>query len=115
MEKTLTIDGKQVRFKSTGATPKRYKAQFGTDFFADLMKMEGLNKIKNKKQPTAKEIESLDMDVLYDICWVLAKTADKSIPEPLDWLDEFDAFPIREIIPELQDLITSSIQSSKKK
>ena len=27
MEKTLVIDNKEVRFKSTGATPLRYKAQ----------------------------------------------------------------------------------------
>ena len=33
MEKTLTIDGKEVRFKSTAATPLRYKAQFNKDYF----------------------------------------------------------------------------------
>ena len=32
MEKTLTIDGKQIRFKSTAATLIRYKTQFGRDF-----------------------------------------------------------------------------------
>lgn len=113
MEKTLTIDGKQVRFKSTGATPLRYKTQFGTDFFADLMKMEKLSKIKNKKQPSYEDVKSLDMEVFYNICWVLAKTADKSIPEPLEWLDTFDEFPLMEILPELQELISGSLQSKK--
>ena len=37
MEKTITIDGKQVRLKATAATVKRYKAQFRRNLFADLM------------------------------------------------------------------------------
>ena len=37
MEKTIVIDGKQVRLKSTAATVKRYKAQFRRDLFADMM------------------------------------------------------------------------------
>ncbi|WP_207640253.1 hypothetical protein [Mediterraneibacter gnavus] len=39
MEKTIYIDEKQVKLKSTAALPKRYKAQFGRDYFADLMKV----------------------------------------------------------------------------
>ena len=38
MEKTITIDGKQVRLKTTAATPKRFKIQFGLYYFADLLK-----------------------------------------------------------------------------
>ena len=39
MEKTIYIDEKPVKLKSTAALPKRYKAQFGRDYFADLMKV----------------------------------------------------------------------------
>ena len=39
MEKTIYIDRKAVKLKSTAALPKRYKAQFGRDYFADLMKI----------------------------------------------------------------------------
>ncbi|GGC88025.1 hypothetical protein [Enterococcus wangshanyuanii] len=39
MEKTITIDGKQVRLRTSAATPLRYKMQFGTDYFADLLKL----------------------------------------------------------------------------
>jgi hypothetical protein len=113
MEKTLEIDGKKVRFKSSGATPLRYKNQFHRDFLADIMKMQGLAKL-GKKNVSYKELQELDTEVFYNICWALAKGADKDIPEPIEWLDEFDSFPLMEILPELQDLITSSIQSKKK-
>ena len=113
MEKILTIDGKEVKFKSTAATPLRYKAQFGKDYFSEIMKMESLTNVK-KDKIKAKDIQSIDFDVFYNIIWVLAKTADKNISGPLEWLDGFNEFPLSEIIPELQDLIISSLQSKKK-
>lgn len=113
MEKTIMIDGKNISFKSTAATPLRYKAQFRKDFFSDILKLSRLEGLNFEKIDTEK-IEKLDFEVFYNIIWVLAKTADKSIPDPMSWLDGFDEFPLLEIIPELQDLILSSIQTKKK-
>lgn len=107
MEKTLTIDGKQITFKSTGATPLRYKQQFGKDFFAEIAKM---SKGSSKKFA----LENLDMEAFYNIAWVFAKTADKTIPEPLEWLDTFETFPILDIIPDLQDILLGTMQTKKK-
>ena len=60
MEKTITIDGKQVRFKSNGATPLRYKAQFGKDYFKEIMKLAALENISKKKKFTSDDIAALD-------------------------------------------------------
>lgn len=115
MEKTIRIDGQDVKFESKGSTPLRYKKQFQRDLFTDLMKMDGLAKIKkNKKELSYDDLKTLDMEVFYNICWVLAKTANPSIPEPLEWLDTFDEFPLFEIIPELQDLLLNALQTKKK-
>lgn len=113
MEKTIAIDNKQVRFKSTAATPLRFKAQFGKDYFAELIKLNKLNEFKQDKS-NYEALENADFEVFYNIIWSLAKTADKSIPEPIEWLDEFEEFPLFEIIPQIQDLITASIQTKKK-
>jgi hypothetical protein len=113
MEKTIEIDGKQVSFKSTAATPLRYKAQFGRDYFSEILKMEELTKIKKTKNQ-AGTLAKIDFNTFYNIIWVLAKTADKKIPEPLEWLDTFEEFPLFEIIPQIQDLIVASIQGKKK-
>lgn len=114
MEKTLIIDDKEVRFKSTGATPLRYKAQLHRDFFADILRLNSLRNISEGKELKAEDIEQVDFDVLFYIVWVLAKTSDNTIPEPFEWLDKFDEFPIIEIVMELQDLIGASLQSKKK-
>ena len=114
MEKILTIDGRQVRFKSTGAFLLRYKAQFGRDALQDILKLQGA--IDNKNQ--IKNIDALDLEVFYNLVWTLAKTADPSIPPPLEWLDEFSEFPLMDIIPEIVDMIfsclTSTVESKKK-
>lgn len=114
MEKTLIIDGKQVRFRANAATPLRYKAQFGKDFFSELLKLEALAKIKPGKMKP-EDFNLIDFDVLYNLVWVMAKTADPKIPDPITWLEEFEEFPIMEIIPELQDMLSRTIQGSKKK
>ncbi|MED4354070.1 hypothetical protein P9265_17320 [Schinkia azotoformans] len=117
MEKTLTIDGKKVRFKSTGATALRYKAQFKKDYFSEILKLNQLSKLKIDENGHLDvenvDLNAIDFEVFYNISWSLAKTADKSIPDPLTWLDGFDEFPILDIIPEVQDLIVESIQAKK--
>lgn len=113
MEKTIKIDGKEVRFRSTAATPLRFKAQFGKDYFAEIIKLNKLSKFKEDKT-NYEALENADFEVFYNIIWTLAKTADKNIPEPLTWLDSFEEFPLFEIIPQIQDLITASIQTKKK-
>jgi hypothetical protein len=114
MEKTITIDGKKVNFKVNGATPLRYKAQFGKDYFKEILKLAPLERL-GKKNFTPKDLEALDFEVFYNMSWIMAKTADPTIPEPIEWLETFDTFPMVEIIPELQDLLVASFQGTKKK
>lgn len=116
MEKTIEIDGKKIRFKSNGATPLRYKAQFGQDYFKEILKLAPLAKLKGKAQNIKiEDFSLLDFDVFFNIAWIMAKTADPTIPEPMEWLEQFEEFPMAEIIPELQDMMAASFMTSKKK
>lgn len=115
MEKTIEIDGKKVRFKSNGATPLRYKAQFGKDYFKEILKLAPLQKLQGNQSITSEDMQHLDFEVFYNISWIMAKTADPTIAEPMEWLEQFDVFPMGEVIPELQDLMMASFQTTKKK
>lgn len=117
MEKTIIIDGKEVKLKNTAGFPLRYKAQFGRDFFVDMFKMKGLEKLKDKDPEdfTYEEIKQMDYETFFNIIWVLAKTADKTISDPLSWFDEFEQFPMDEVIPQAQDMIMHTFNSTKKK
>lgn len=109
MEKILTIDGRQVKFKSTGAFLLKYKAQFGRDALQDIFKLQNAIDAKTNE---IKNIEALDLEVFYNLIWTLAKTADPNLPPPMEWLDGFSEFPLVEIIPEVTDMIFSCIQST---
>lgn len=115
MEKILTIDGRQVKFKSTGAFLLRYKAQFNKDALQDIIK---LSKAIDVKTNQIKNIEALDLEVFYNLIWSLAKAADPNIPPPMEWLDTFSEFPLVDILPEVMDMIfgclTSTVASKKK-
>jgi hypothetical protein len=115
MEKTIIIDDKKIPFKTNGAIPLRYKAQFGKDYFKDIFKMLPIANLGKKKNITPADLETLDFDVFYNVAWVMAKTANPAIPEPLEWLGEFEEFPIADIFPELQELMLATMQTSKKK
>lgn len=108
MEKIISIDGRDVRFKSTGAFLLRYKAQFQRDALRDIFKLES---IVNKETGEVESLEALDLETFYNIVWTLAKTADPNIPPPLEWLDSFEEFPLIDIIPELIEMILSTIST----
>lgn len=131
MEKILKIDGKDIRFKSTGAFALRYKMQFRRDALIDIFKMQNavetvqetvINPDTNEEEiiekKVLKDVDALDLEVFYNLIWTLAKTADPSIKPPMEWLDEFEEFPMYEIIDELYEMICNSLEStvqSKKK
>lgn len=115
MEKIINIDGRDVKFKSTGAYLLRYKAQFGRDALQDIMR---LSQAINQDTNEIENIDKLDLEVFYNLIWTLAKTADPSLPPPMEWLDTFSQFPLEDIIPQVMELIFSCIKStvtSKKK
>jgi hypothetical protein len=114
MEKTITIDGKEVRFKTNGATPMLYKAQFKRDLFKDILKMASLEQI-TKKKINVEDLEVLDFEVFYNMAWLMARTADPTIPDPIKWLESFDEFPMVDVMPDLQELLSSCFMQSKKK
>ena len=125
MEKTITIDDRQVPFKSTGAFLLRYKAQFRRDALKDLVRIEPILSKLQAKQATGTQEEkdaaaievfdTLDLELFFNMAWVMAKTADPTIPEPMLWLDSFGEFPVLDVIADLMDVLTASISVSKKK
>lgn len=101
MEKTITVDGKEIKLKSHGAIPLLYKQQFGKDFFSEISKIQ--------------DISNLDSEVLYNMIWLFAKTADKDIPStPIEWLMTFDEFPLEEALPDAMEMVGRLIQHKKK-
>lgn len=136
MQKIINIDGKDVKFKASASFVYRYKQQFGRDLLTLVMPLiksvlEVLNVFfapQNSKGTDmeallseiniSSAIEKLEIVDLFNIIWVMAKTANKDIGDPVEWYDEFDVFPVFDVAGELMDIFLPSLfitEESKKK
>ena len=136
MEKTIVIDGKDVKLNNNGAWAIEYQDQFGKDILSVLLPLvasiaEGLAAVlaETKDDLSAKAIaeaiqgQTMDIlapiyqaevvDLVYNVTWALAKNADPEIPEPKRWIRQFDNFPLDVIVPEVYGIIMQGFTSSK--
>ena len=136
MEKTIVIDGKDVKLNNNGAWAIEYQDQFGKDILPILLPLvasiaEGLAAVlaETKDDLSAKAIaeaiqgQTMDIlapiyqaevvDLVYNVTWALAKNADPEIPEPKRWIRQFDNFPLDVIVPEVYGIIIQGFTSSK--
>lgn len=135
MEKTIKISGQEIPLKITASFPLRYKSQFGEDILKFVMpllqgvlplvkvmqeeKLDNAADLINQENSAAlvDVLSYVEMEKLFNIVWVLAKTANKDLKEPMEWLDEFEEFPLTEVLPTVFEMILKTFgatQESKK-
>lgn len=138
MEKTIKIGKKSVRLNNNVSWAIVYRDQFGRDIIPTIMPLfaSALDVISGIINETGKtdDIELTDLAKLADgdslinaaihlggfeftdlicITWALAKCADEDIPEPREWISQFDNFPVDVVAPEVFSLIFKGVVSSK--
>ena len=102
LAKTIEIDGKEVTFMASAVIPRIYHATFCRDFYEDLGDLEK-RMSKNKKGKSPFDIPSLER--FENIAYIMAKQADPTLPDTSDeWLDEFSAFSIYQVLPNILEL-----------
>lgn len=108
MERKILIDGREVPFKATASTPRRYRQMFHKDFFADVSTL--VKSVGSELPLTADMLESFE-----NIAFLMAKQADETIPDnPDDWLDGFTMLSIYDALPELVALWLNSEETLNK-
>ena len=107
MEKTIEIDGKQVKFRATAAIPRLYRIKFGRDIMQD---MAALKKELEKAQEGKGPIPPRFLQIFEDVSYLMAKHADPEMEanSPEDWLEGFSTFSIYAVFPKLLDLWTAN-------
>ena len=78
MEKTIEIGEIKIRLASNAATPLRYKMQFHTDYFADLMKLAkaletGTEEEFNFDNVSWEQLSMLNLTLLYNFVGSMPK------------------------------------------
>lgn len=112
MDKIISIDGRDIKFRATARTPRLYRAIIGRDMIADM----------NRLQKTVKDIENgktdaldvVDLQIFEDSAYIMARHADPDLEwkTPDDWLDTFDMFSIYEILPQIFELWTMNLRQT---
>lgn len=106
MERTLTIDDREITFKATAKTPLLYKQLLGKDLLKDIQRVQG-----NTTDDAA-------LEVFSNLAYVMAWQADPDIPDLDDWLDSFGMFSLYTALPQLSDMWNAEMKTtvvSKKK
>lgn len=57
----------------------------------------------------AKQLESIDLEVYYNILYVLAKAADPAIPDQITWLSSFDDFDVMTIFNTVSPMLAREL------
>lgn len=103
MDKQVTIDGKEVKFRATARTPRLYRAIIGRDMIQDMNK---LAKAYDRKRQNEDDLDVIDLQIFEDVAYIMARHANPEMEEKTadEWLDTFDMFSIYEVLPHILEL-----------
>lgn len=138
MERTIKIGNKDVRLNNNIGWAMAYRDQFGHDIIPTLMPMMAgaLDLLTGIIKETGKtdqvnlgdilkvmdgdsimdavfHLGSLELVDFINVTWALAKCADEEIPEPKEWVKQFETFPVDTIAPVVVNMILKGVMSSK--
>lgn len=104
MIKTIQIDGKEIQFKATAATPRVYRQAFGRDIYIDLTTL-----YEEMEKGETLSVESLE--TFENLSFTMAMQAEgKAIERETvnndmsEWLDQFETFSIYKVVPQIMEL-----------
>ena len=102
IERTITISGQEVPFRSSATVPRLYRAKFKRDIFKDLTKLE---QSYSKRTEDGDEMQIEDLEIFENVAYIMAFHADPKIPDTIDeWLEQFDMFSIYQVLPQILEL-----------
>lgn len=114
MDKTVVIDGKKIPFRCSSITLAIYKKQFKRELYKDILKLEEGEKLIGLNTLKSGDLNLNELEIYHHIAWAFAKTANHKVPSPYKWLENFELFPIYEVLPQLQDLLLKAIKLNTK-
>lgn len=118
MEKTIIIDGREVKFRATAAIPRLYRLQFRRDIMQDMARLQ--REVRKAKSSKKRSIPPEVLTIFENVAFLMAKHATPDMPEKTvaEWLDGFQTFSIYTVFPQIFELwrenIMTLVQPKKK-
>lgn len=121
MEKIIEFSGKKILFRATMRTLLIYKRQTGREYLSDAAELRKIIRTGDDGKPLLDangkpiiDLGALNTEALCGVAWAMAKTADSSVPPMDDWLDQFEEFPMLEILTDLFPLMSATLRIDRK-
>ena len=115
MEKTIMIDGREVRLRASAAIPRLYRIKFRRDILQDMQTIK--KAVEKSVQENAQEggqMSSIPLEALElfeNVAYLMAKHADPTVPATVEeWLDGFETFSIYTVFPAIEELWMANVQ-----
>ena len=115
MEKTIMIDGREVRLRASAAIPRLYRIKFRRDILQDMQTIK--KAVEKSVQENAQEggqMSSIPLEALElfeNVSYLMAKHADPAVPSTVEeWLDGFETFSIYTVFPAIEELWIANVQ-----
>lgn len=115
MEKTIMIDGREVRLRASAAIPRLYRIKFRRDILQDMQTIK--KAVEKSVQENAQEggqMSSIPLEALElfeNVSYLMAKHADPAVPPTVEeWLDSFETFSIYTVFPAIEELWMANVQ-----
>ena len=115
MEKTIMIDGREVRLRASAAIPRLYRIKFRRDILQDMQAIK--KAVEKSVQENAQEggqMSSIPLEALElfeNVSYLMAKHADPAVPPTVEeWLDSFETFSIYTVFPAIEELWMANVQ-----
>lgn len=104
IEKTVEIDGKTYRLRSSALIPKLYRAKFGEDMVSDMRQLA--KAYRETQGDPDKMLSVFDLEVFERAAWIMLKHAGEDVGDDIDeWLDGLDGvFSVYEALPTILEL-----------
>lgn len=136
MIKDIKIDSKnKITINSGAGWYLIYRSQFGHDILPDLMPMiealiSAAAAVIGKDevitlQSVAKAVDDgdlysalnsmsgLEVVTVINIAWAMAKNANRDIPEPETWINQYENFPFDVVVPQVLEMAIKGSVSTK--
>ena len=122
MEKTIMIDGREVRLRASAAIPRLYRIKFRRDILQDMQTIKkavdkSIRDNQQVNQEDSKEFGQMSsipleaLELFENVSYLMAKHADPTVPATVEeWLDGFETFSIYTVFPAIEELWMANVQ-----
>lgn len=119
MERTVKVDGREVRFRASAAIPRMYRLKFRRDILQDMSEIQkAIQEAQEaeRENPGEESGSPLPLEALTlfeNVAYLMARHADpEKVPGSVEeWLDGFGTFSIYTVFPVIQELWAANLQT----